>query len=141
MLEQLTGFWQTASQMAGSTQPTCKWRSVFRFLKQNLHYDPTSSGYSTLLIIPGTTIKNIGRTLIQPVRMVAPWASARDLADNAFCTIICGNKTFSALFLGHYMIFTWSAHQYQMDAGVCPSRNPGHGMSDPSGALRICQES
>ena len=28
-----------------------------------------------------------------------------------------------------------------MEAGVCPRRNPGHGMSDPQGALRICQES
>jgi hypothetical protein len=33
-------------------------------------------------------------TLIQPVKMVAPWASEMDLAESAFCTII------------------WSAHQY-----------------------------
>jgi hypothetical protein len=24
--------------------------------------------------MPGTTIRNMGRTLIQPVRMVAPWS-------------------------------------------------------------------
>ena len=33
-------------------------------------------------------------TFIHPVNIVAPWASERDLADSAFCTII------------------WSAHQY-----------------------------
>lgn len=48
----------------------------------------TSLGYRTLEIIPGTTIRNTGRILIHPVRMVAPWASDRDLADRAFWTII-----------------------------------------------------
>lgn len=69
------------------------------------------------------TMRKTGRTLIHPVRMVAPCASERDLAERAFCTII------------------WSAHQYQMDAGVWPRRNPGHGMSEPTGDLSICQES
>ena len=30
---------------------------------------------------------------------------------------------------------------YQIEAGVCPNINPGQGMSDPVGALRICHES
>ena len=41
----------------------------------------------------------------------------------AFCTII------------------WSAHQYQMLAGVCPSRKPGHGMSEVAGSRRIVHAS
>ena len=49
---------------------------------------PTSLGYKTRLIIPGITIKNKGRTFIQPVRIVAPCACVRDFADNAFWTII-----------------------------------------------------
>ena len=38
--------------------------------------------------LPGMTMRNIGKTLIQPVNMVAPWASDKDLADRAFWTII-----------------------------------------------------
>ena len=53
---------------------------------------PTSFGNNTRLIMPGTTIKNIGKTLIHPVRIVAPCASVRDRADRAFCTIICKNQ-------------------------------------------------
>ena len=38
--------------------------------------------------MPGITMRNMGSVLIQPVRMVAPWASDKDLAERAFCTII-----------------------------------------------------
>ena len=34
-----------------------------------------------------------------------------------------------------------SKKSYQIEAGVCPNINPGQGMSDPVGALRICHES
>ena len=75
ILEQLTGFWQMAWQSSGSTQPI-------------------SSGYKTRLIIPGITIRNKGKTLIQPQSKVAPWACDNDFADKVFWTMI------------------WSAHQY-----------------------------
>jgi hypothetical protein len=36
---------------------------------------------------------------------------------------------------------TWSAHQYQMEDGVCPRRKPGHGMSECMGSLNMIHES
>ena len=37
--------------------------------------------------------------------------------------------------------FTWSAHQYQMDAVLWPNINPGHGISELIGSLNKIKES
>ena len=34
-------------------------------------------------------------------------------------------------------MFTWSAHQYQIELGVWPNRNPGHGISGSSASFNI----
>ena len=36
---------------------------------------------------------------------------------------------------------TWSVHQYQMEAGVWPRRNAGHGMSDVAASRSITHAS
>lgn len=37
--------------------------------------------------------------------------------------------------------YTWSAHQYQIDATDWPNKKPGHGISDDDGSRSITQES
>lgn len=49
----------------------------------------TSSGKRTRLIIPGNTIKNMGRILRYPAKIVAPLACAIVLAANALWTMTC----------------------------------------------------
>lgn len=136
-------------------------------------------GYLILLIIPGMTIMNSGRILINPAMTVAPFAwemllaasnlwtitykqrkndkkarwktikwffywavdvvrSLTDFRSSAvFVSILVerefvysiyfvedmGNKVFT-----HLATITWSAHQYQMEPGVWPSKNPAQGM-------------
>lgn len=33
-------------------------------------------------------------------------------------------------------VLTWSAHQYQMEAGLWPNKKPGHGISGSDGCLK-----
>ena len=40
-----------------------------------------------------------------------------------------------------YLLLTWSAHQYQIDAGVWPKINPGQGISEPTGSRSKTQDS
>ena len=42
---------------------------------------------------------------------------------------------------GYRLTFTWSAHQYQMDAGVWPRRKAGHGRSEVTGSRSSIQAS
>lgn len=51
--------------------------------------------------------------------------------------------TYSGTSYDRTIILTWSAHQYQIDAGICPIKNAGHGISlwEGSASLNILHES
>ena len=83
-------------------------------------------------------------TLVQD-HFKSNWTNFLLKSTSAFLTLLQGriltNICIKVVYIKVMNIYTWSAHQYQIDAGVWPKRNPAHGISELIGSRSICHES